>query len=70
MEKVGIFFGHLEFIEAIRYILWPFGNLVAIWYNSPPFGILCQEKSGNPGAAAAWCTSENGNKAIILGWLI
>jgi hypothetical protein len=22
---------------------------VAIWYISPNFGILCQEKSGNPG---------------------
>jgi hypothetical protein len=28
-------------------ILWPFGNLVEIWYISTPFGILCQEKSSN-----------------------
>jgi hypothetical protein len=27
MEKVGIFFGRLEYISAIWYILWPFGNL-------------------------------------------
>jgi hypothetical protein len=26
----------------------PFGNLVAIRYLFPRFGILCQEKSGNP----------------------
>jgi hypothetical protein len=38
----------LEYISAIGYILWPFGNLVAIWYISPHFGTLCQEKSGNP----------------------
>jgi hypothetical protein len=25
------------------------GNLVAIWYISPHFGILCKEKSANPG---------------------
>jgi hypothetical protein len=50
MEKVGMFFGHWEYISAIRYILWPFGNLVAIWYISLRFGILCQEKSGNPAA--------------------
>jgi hypothetical protein len=44
------------------YILWPSGiyygyfvhfcpfcNLVAIWYIFPRFGMLCQEKSGNPG---------------------
>jgi hypothetical protein len=35
--------------SAIWYILWPFGNLVAIWYNFPRFGILCHVKSGNPG---------------------
>jgi uncharacterized protein YjbI with pentapeptide repeats len=36
MRKVGIFYGHLEsvhaYITAILYILWAFGNLVAIWY--------------------------------------
>jgi hypothetical protein len=29
-------------------ILWPFGNVVVIWYIFPRFCILCQEKSGNP----------------------
>jgi hypothetical protein len=48
MENTGIFYGHLEFFTAIWYILWPFGNVVAIWYIFPRFGILCQEKSGNP----------------------
>jgi hypothetical protein len=36
MEKVGM------------YIPWPFGNFVAICYLFPRFGVLCQEKSGNP----------------------
>jgi hypothetical protein len=27
-----------------------FGNLVAIWYIFPSFGIFCQEKSVNPDA--------------------
>jgi hypothetical protein len=49
MEKVGIFFGHWEYITALWYILWQFGNLVPIWYISLRFGILRQEKSGNPG---------------------
>jgi hypothetical protein len=31
------------------YVLWAFGNLVAIWYIFLRFGILCQEKSGIPG---------------------
>jgi hypothetical protein len=34
---------------AIRNILRPFDNLVAIWYISPRFGKLNKEKSGNPG---------------------
>jgi hypothetical protein len=38
----------LEYIPAIWYILRVFGNLVAIWYIFSHFGILCQEKSGNP----------------------
>jgi hypothetical protein len=37
------------------YISWPFANLVAIWYIFPRFGILCQEKSGNP--ACGRCTT-------------
>jgi hypothetical protein len=28
--------------------LWPFGNVVIIWYILPHFGILCHEQSGNP----------------------
>jgi hypothetical protein len=36
----------MEYLTAIWYILWRLGNFMAIWYQ---FGILCQEKSGNPG---------------------
>jgi hypothetical protein len=41
MEKVGTFFGHLEYITAILYILCPLGNLVAIWHIFPRFDIYC-----------------------------
>jgi hypothetical protein len=34
-------------ITAIWYMY--FGNLVSIWYIFTRYGILCQEKSGNPG---------------------
>jgi hypothetical protein len=34
---------------AIWYILWPFGNVVVSCYIFPRLGILCGEKSGNPG---------------------
>jgi hypothetical protein len=30
------------------YILWSFANFEVIWYILPRFGILCEEKSGNP----------------------
>jgi hypothetical protein len=47
-EIAGIFYGHLEYFTVMRYIIWPLGNVVVIWYISPRFGKLCQEKSGNP----------------------
>jgi hypothetical protein len=34
MENAGIFYGHLEYFKVVWYILWPFGNVVAIWYSS------------------------------------
>jgi hypothetical protein len=40
MKNAGIFYGRLEYITAIWNILWPFGNVVAIWYVLPHFGIL------------------------------
>jgi hypothetical protein len=36
LRSFGIFYGHLVC------------NVVVIWYISTRFGILCQEKSGNP----------------------
>jgi hypothetical protein len=41
VENVGYFM-------AIRYILLPFGMFLVIWYMSSCFGMLYQEKSGNP----------------------
>jgi hypothetical protein len=35
---------------TIKNILWSFGNLVALLVYFPPFLVLCQEISGNPGA--------------------
>jgi hypothetical protein len=43
MEVVGIFYDHLVYFVTIWSILRPFG----IFF--PRFGILHQEKSGNPG---------------------
>jgi hypothetical protein len=35
-------------IRAIWYILWPLGNLVAIWYISPPFWYIVSRKIWQP----------------------
>jgi hypothetical protein len=43
MENLGIFDDHLVYFTAIGNILWPFGIHIF-----PRFGILYQEKSGNP----------------------
>jgi hypothetical protein len=49
MEDIGIFYDRKVYFTAIWYILLPFdifyGNL--IYFSN--FGILYQEKSGNPG---------------------
>jgi hypothetical protein len=51
---VSIFNGHLVYFTDFWYILLPFGiflsNLVYVF--PPSFGMLCQEKSGNPGTHA------------------
>jgi hypothetical protein len=48
LYNVGIFNGHSDYLTTIWYVSWPFctccGNLVLF----PRFGILYQEKSGNP----------------------
>jgi hypothetical protein len=49
LENVNIFYGHLEYFAEIWEVLWPFGKFVLIWYIFPVFGIVYQEKSGNPG---------------------
>jgi hypothetical protein len=56
MEVVGISYGiSLVYFAAIWYILWPFGTFcghcvyfMVVWYVFPRFGMLSQEKSGNP----------------------
>jgi hypothetical protein len=50
MEDDGIFYGHLVHLTVFCYILWSFGNLGSgnlVYFFR--FGILYQEKSGNPG---------------------
>jgi hypothetical protein len=63
MEDAGIFYGHLvyfvaigyKYFVAIGYIL--LGNLVylmVIWFIFSRFGMLYQEKSGNPGCTVSF----------------
>jgi hypothetical protein len=48
IENVPIFYGHSECFTAFWNILWSFCNAAIVWYILHRFGILCQEKSGNP----------------------
>jgi hypothetical protein len=54
MENVGMFYGQLEYFGpfVIFYNHLVLG-IVIIWCIFPRFGILCQEKSGNPGVDSA-----------------
>jgi hypothetical protein len=48
MENVGTFCAYLEYIMPIWYTLCSFVSFAVIWYIFTRFGILSQEKSGNP----------------------
>jgi hypothetical protein len=52
MDDVGTFYGHLVFFTVFCYILRTFGIFfgvyLVIWYIFSRFGILYEEKSGNP----------------------
>jgi hypothetical protein len=48
MEDVGIFYGHLVHFTVFCYILWTFGIVRGNLVYFSRFGILYQEKSGNP----------------------
>jgi hypothetical protein len=48
MEDVGIFHDHLVLFLAICHISWPFGIFYGHLVYFSQFGMLFQEKSGNP----------------------
>jgi hypothetical protein len=48
LENVAIFYGHLEYFKDIEDILGPFGTFCVHLVHFSGFGILFQEKSGNP----------------------
>jgi hypothetical protein len=50
MEDDGIFYGHVVHFTVFCCILWTFGIVRGNLVFLPHFGILNQEKSGNPGA--------------------
>jgi hypothetical protein len=49
MEDVRIFNGHLVHFTVFCYIIWTFGVVRGNLVYFSRFGILYQEKSGNPG---------------------
>jgi hypothetical protein len=53
MENVGIFYGHLVYFMVIWYILRPFGTFHGHLVYFSCFGMLHQEKSGNPASRIA-----------------
>jgi hypothetical protein len=49
MEDMGVFYGDLVYFTAIRYILWTCGIFCGNLVYFSHFGMLYQERSGNPG---------------------
>jgi hypothetical protein len=62
LENVDIFYGHLEYFTDIWYIFCSFGTFLFIWNIFTGFGIMYQEKSGNP----ARQTFFNGTKIYVM----
>jgi hypothetical protein len=48
MVNAYIFYGHLEYFMEIWDIIWPFGTFCIRLVHFSGFGIMYQEKSGNP----------------------
>jgi hypothetical protein len=48
MEDVVIFYGHLNYFTALRYILWQIEIVCGCLVYFSHFGMFYQEKSGNP----------------------
>jgi hypothetical protein len=61
MKEVGKFYGNLVYFTAISYMLWPFGIFCGHFGVFFSFGMLRQEKSGNP---------SNGQKLIRVTQLL
>jgi hypothetical protein len=55
MEDVGKLYGHLVYFTAIWYILWPLGTFHGYLIHFFRFGMLYQEKSGNPTCVSLFC---------------
>jgi hypothetical protein len=51
MENACLFNDHSENFMANWYNLWPFGKVRGHLVQSSHFGMLNQEKSGNPGSS-------------------
>jgi hypothetical protein len=49
LKDVDVFYGHLEYFTDILDFYDHLLHFVLIWYIFSVFGIMCQEKSGNPG---------------------
>jgi hypothetical protein len=47
MVYIGLFLAIWNILRPFGTFYGHFGNLVAIWYIFPHFGILCKEKTGN-----------------------
>jgi hypothetical protein len=67
MENLVIFYDHLVYFRDIGNILWPFGIFCGYLVIFPRFGILNQEKSGNPDPRLSKQVKTTGDLRLALG---
>jgi hypothetical protein len=68
MENLGIFYDLLVYFTAVGNMIWPFGIFCGhLAYFSPFwYGILYQEKSGNPATADSASTADAASSAVSI----
>jgi hypothetical protein len=65
-EDVGILYGYLVYLQPIVNFYGHLINFVVIWYNFSRFGMVHQEKSGNPGAKDFAQLSDGRSISVVI----
>jgi hypothetical protein len=69
ITNIGIFYGHLVYftVNLVYFVANWYAYFLVIWYIFPHFGMLYQEKSGNPGPLT---TTKKSSSRLFCGGVV